>query len=313
MKRKELAVVVSVLTLAFLGIGIGMLRGANFGIAAPQGIIATEQRNLIVIALLLMLVVVVPVYVLVVLFAWRYRASNTKAKYTPDWHSNSTIETIWWTLPLIIIVILAAITYRTSHTLDPYRPLAAGKPPVEVQVVALQWKWLFIYPQYNIATVNYLAFPEDTPLNLTITSDAPMNSFWIPQLGGQVYAMSGMQTQLHLLADNPGSYPGSSANISGEGFADMRFEARAVSTQEFSGWIAAVRSGTTVLGTDQYEQLVKPAAATEPINFAYADPMLFATIINKYMHPVHDSDHSNSESTEGTDGHDSKHQTGRHY
>lgn len=310
MKRKELAVVVSIIVAAFCAVTLGPLHNANFGIAAPQGTIATQQRNLFIITVLLMLIVVIPVFIMVTLFAWRYRASNKKATYAPDWHSNSTIETIWWALPLAIIVVLAGITYRTSHTLDPYRPLAAGKPPVEVQVVALQWKWLFIYPQYNIATVNYLAFPEDTPLNLTITSDAPMNSFWIPQLGGQVYAMSGMQTKLHLQADNPGSYAGSSANISGQGFADMTFEARAVSDQEFTGWVSSVRSGSTALGTDQYQQLAKPATIKDPINFAYADPQLFATIIHKYTQP---SSNTNGGTMEDMNGNDSQHQTRRYY
>lgn len=285
MKRKELAVVVSVIALASAIVGFKILQGVNFGIAAPQGTIATQQRNLLVISILLMLIVVVPVYILAVLFAWRYRAGNKKARYTPNWHSNSTIETMWWALPLMIITVLAAITYRTSHTLDPYRPLASGKPPVEVQVVALQWKWLFIYPQYSIASVNYLAFPEDTPIDLTITSDAPMNSFWIPQLGGQVYAMSGMQTQLHLQADNPGSYAGSSANISGEGFADMKFEARAVTDAEFRNWVHSVRTDIKPLGAVQYDALAKPNIVKEPVQYGYVEPRLFATIVDKYMHP----------------------------
>lgn len=283
MKRKIFGIAMAGLAAAFVAAVVIILRGGNFGIVSPQGTIAQQQRDLMVVALLLMLIVVVPVFVLLISFAWRYRATNTKAKYTPDWDNNVRLESIWWGLPLAIVVVLAAITYRTSHTLDPYQPIISSKKPIEVQVVALQWKWLFIYPEHNIASVNYLQFPEDTPINLTITADAPMNSLWIPQLGGQIYAMAGMETKLHLMAENQGSYKGLSANISGEGHADMKFIAKATSAAEYDQWVLDTRLGAKQLGLKEYEQLVKPDVPKSPMMYAYADPKLFGTIHMKYM------------------------------
>jgi cytochrome o ubiquinol oxidase subunit 2 len=232
-----------------------------------------------------MLIVVIPVFVLTFGIAWKYRASNTKAKYSPDWDHNRTAETIWWLIPTAIIGVLAIITWQSSHDLDPYKALDSARKPVTVQVVALQWKWLFIYPEQGIASVNMLEFPEDTPVNFEITGDAPMNSFWIPQLGGQVYAMAGMTTKLHLMADKPGNYDGSSANLSGQGFAGMRFTAKAVTQADFDAWTTSMRRSPTALTTSEYNNLAKPSENNAVKSYVATEPDLYDRIIMKYMMP----------------------------
>jgi cytochrome o ubiquinol oxidase subunit II len=260
-----------------------LIRGNNVAIFNPKGIIATKQRNLIVTTVLLSLIVVIPVYIMVFTIALKYRETNKKAKYTPDWDHSRLLETVWWGVPCAIILVLAVITWNSSHDLDPFKALKSDKKPLTVQVVALQWKWLFIYPEQHIASVNFMQLPEDTPINFEITSDAPMNSFWIPQLGGQVYAMSGMSTKLHLMADEPGDYSGVSANVSGEGFAGMKFIARAGSQTDFDQWVAATRQTQNPLGSAEYEELAKPSQNSPPIYYSSYEDGLYNTIIMKYM------------------------------
>ncbi len=204
-----------------------------------------------------MLIVVIPVIVLTLVFAWRYRASNTKAKYAPKWSHSTPIELVVWGIPTIIIVFLAVLTWRTTHELDPYKPLVSDAKPMDVDVVSLDWKWLFIYPDLGIATVNQLAMPVGTPVNFHITSDAVMNSFFIPQLGSQVYSMAGMVTQLHLVADHPGNFLGESANYSGAGFSDMQFRTLAMSPAKFKQWVQKVRASQGDLNQAEYKHLVK--------------------------------------------------------
>ncbi len=260
-------------------------QGSNFAVLNPQGSIASQQRDLIIISTLVMLVVVLPVFFLTFFIAYRYREGNTKAKYSPNMDGNRAAETIWWTVPLAIIVVLAGIIWKSSHDLDPFKPVVAQKKPITVQVVALEWKWLFIYPEYNIATVNYLQFPEDTPINFRLTSDAPMNSFWIPQLGGQIYAMAGMETQLHLLADKQGEYVGQSANLSGDGFAGMKFKTVASSEKDFELWVDAVRLAPRDLTFDEYHTLAEPSKSEPPKYYASKEKDLFKTVIAKYLSP----------------------------
>jgi len=262
--------------------------GIDIQILNPQGPIALEQKRLIITAVLLMLIVVVPVYVLAALIAWKYRATNTDAPYTPDHDHDQRIEIVWWTIPLLIILTLGTITWKTTHALDPFRPLDSTVSPVTIQVVALNWKWLFIYPEYGIATVNYVAFPEDTPVSFHITADAPMNSFWIPSLGSQIYAMAGMSTRLHLLADQPGTYHGLSANWSGEGFSGMKFIAQSLSREDFDSWVAAVRQISSVFDTGEYDLLALPSSHTPVRYFGHAQPGLYDYVVNKYMQP-HDT------------------------
>jgi cytochrome o ubiquinol oxidase subunit II len=260
------------------------LRGANIDVLEPKGTVAAQQKDLLITATLLMLIVVIPVFILTFAFAVRYREGNTKAKYSPELDGHRLTEIIWWTIPFIIILILAGITWRSSHSLDPFKPLEAQNKPLRVQVVALQWKWLFIYPDQKIASVNYLQFPENTPINFEITSDAPMNSFWIPQLGGQVYAMSGMTTRLSLMADNQGTYDGSSANLSGEGFADMKFTASSTSQAAFDDWVRSTTYSSETLSEKTYTDLAKPAKS-DKLLFAVSDTGIYDKIVMKYMEP----------------------------
>lgn len=282
--RHKIAVILSLCLVA--GIAHISVRGSTFAVIQPKGWIAQQQYDLLVFATLLSLIVVIPVFGLTAFIVWQYREGNTKAKYTPDWGGNILLELIWWGIPLILIVILAVVTWRSSHALDPYKALSSNKQPVRVQVVALQWKWLFIYPDENIATINYLRIPEDRPINFEITADAPMNSFWIPQLGGQVYAMSGMTTKLHLIADTPGTYAGSSANISGEGFADMRFTTEATSQASYNAWVQRTKKSKDSLDQTSYLQLVKPTINASKKSYVVTNEDLFDSVIMKYMSPA---------------------------
>lgn len=265
--------------------------GGHLAVLDAKGSVAAQQRDLIYLAVGLMALIVIPVFALTFYVTWKYRAGNQRATYMPDWDGNRKLEAIWWGFPTLIILILSVIIWQSSHALDPYRPLAASagdKPPLAVQVVALQWKWLFIYPEQGIASVNHLQLPEDRPVRFEITADAPMNSFWIPQLGGQVYAMAGMITQLHLVADEPGTYRGSSANLSGEGFADMNFVAVATSQSEFDDWVESVRQSPNQLSREAYDKLAKPSRHSIVTSYASTEPGLHTTIVGKYAGGRHD-------------------------
>ena len=270
------------------------LQGSNFAVLNPKGIVGLQQRNLMIFATLLSLVVVVPVFALTFFIVWKYRAGNVNAKYSPDWDHSKKIEAVWWGVPIVLIIILGVVTWNSSHALDPRKSLASNKKPVTVQVVALQWKWLFIYPEYNVASVNYLQFPEDTPVNFEITADAPMNSFWIPQLGGQIYAMSGMKTKLHLMASEIGDYNGSSANLSGEGFAGMKFTARASSEADFNNWIQSVKQSPEMLDMAMYSKLAEPSKDNPAASYT-SESNLFDMIMLKYMKPAVEGQGTDSE------------------
>lgn len=263
------------------------LQNYNIQILNPKGDIADRQRELIIFATALAALVIVPVFALTVTFAYKYRATNTKAKYTPEVHGNRKLETVWWGIPIAIIGVLSVVTWVTSHSLDPFKPLDSDVTPITVEVVALQWKWLFIYPEQNIASVNYLQFPVNTPVNFKITADAPMNSFWIPQLGGQIYAMTGMSTKLHLIANAVGSYNGSSANISGEGFAGMKFIANASSVDDFDAWVYKVQQSPDVLDSETYNMLAEPSKNNPVTNYATVEQGMYSSVLNKYMSPGH--------------------------
>lgn len=255
----------------------------TFEVLQTRGEIGDQQRDLLVFATILSAVVIVPVYFMLFLFAWRYREGH-KHTYAPKWDGNKKLETIWWGIPIAIIIVLAVITWVTSHSLDPYKPIESDKEPLQVQVVSLNWKWLFIYPEYEVASVNELRIPVDRPVEFSITSDAPMNSFWIPQLGGQVYSMTGMVTKLHLIADEPGEYRGMSANISGEGFADMQFMTHATSQEAFDIWVNNLMSapGLEHLDMATYQKLAEPATSDVRYYHLHAQT-LFDDIMMKYM------------------------------
>ncbi|MFW2055688.1 ubiquinol oxidase subunit II [Acinetobacter haemolyticus] len=237
--RQTILAVLSLSTLAVLLTGCG----GDMVLLNNKGPVGQGQSSLMMTAIYLMLLVVIPSIVMALWFGWKYRASNKDADYKPTWAHSTAIEIVVWGIPVIIIGILAWLTWWGSHKYDPYRPLESDKAPLTIQVIAEQFKWIFIYPEQNIATVNEVRFPEQTPVSFKITSNFTMNSFFIPQLGGQIYAMAGMQTHLHLLADEPGVFRGISANYSGYGFSQMRFKAHSVTDAEFAQWVEAVKSG----------------------------------------------------------------------
>ena len=279
--------IVLLITLALGVVAAAMLffSNTNVDVLNPKGEIAAKQRDILIFSVSLISIVVIPVFVMLGMFAWKYRDSNKKATYRPDWDNNKFLEAIWWGIPFVIILILAVVTWRTSHELDPYKSLASTTKPLNVQVVALQWKWLFIYPDQKVASVNLLQIPEDTPINFTITADAPMNAFWIPSLGTQVYAMSGMSSKLSLNATETGDYKGSSSNISGEGFADMAFTARASTKAEFDAWVDKAKRSPKKLDQTAYDELAKPASVKEPVQYVLQKNDLYDTIVMKYMMP----------------------------
>ena len=278
-------------------LGTLLLGGCNMTLLNPTGQVGLEQRNLIITATLLMLLVVVPVIVMTFLFAWKYRASNKNAVYTPKWSHSTKIEVAVWTIPVLIIIALGYITYKSTHSLDPYRPIESDVKPVTIEVVALDWKWLFIYPEQGIATVNKIVFPAHTPVNFRITSDAVMNSFFIPGLGGQIYAMAGMTTKLHLIADRNAEMDGISANYSGAGFTGMKFKAIATSQEDFDAWVSEVKKAPKQLEKAEYEALSKPSQNNPVELYSSVTPNLFQIIVDKYegMNPGKPMHHEKKE------------------
>lgn len=269
--------------LLFLAVGIAAIAYLFVGDIAvlnPQGMIAIKERDLLLTATWLMLLIVVPVFILTVWIAFKYRSENAKAKFRPDWDNSHLAEAVWWGVPCIVAAVLSVLIWNSCHELDPFRPITSTVKPVKIQAVALQWKWLFIYPDYGIATVNFIQFPENVPVDFEITADAPMNSFWIPELGGQIYAMPGMKAELHLIADTTGSYAGSSANLSGIGFSGMKFIAKSSTQAEFDAWVQSVVQSSAPL---DYDQVLKKSSYDPQAFYVLKDKNLFHQIINKYM------------------------------
>ncbi|WP_238392533.1 ubiquinol oxidase subunit II [Paenibacillus antri] len=249
----------------------------------PKGPIAAQQKDLIYISMLLCVVILVPVLALTAYIVVRYRdRKDSDAPYEPTWSHNTKLEIVWWAIPIIIIAILAVVTVRYTHALEPSKPIVSEKEELVIQVTSLDWKWLFQYPEQDIATVNYLYIPEDVPVRFELTSDAPMNSFWIPQLGGQIYTMSGMAMTLYLQADEPGVYYGSGANFSGEHFADMTFFATAVPQDEFDAWVEQVKSTSEPLTVEGYDELRQPGTSHVQ-QFAGIPEGLFYDIVTRYV------------------------------
>ncbi|HWB33987.1 MAG TPA: ubiquinol oxidase subunit II [Candidatus Paceibacterota bacterium] len=251
----------------------------------PRGMIALSERSLMLHTIELMLIVAVPVYILIFFFAWKYRAGNTSSQYTPEWEHSKMDELVWWAIPLEIILVLAALTWTSTHALDPYKPIDTSIPPLTVQVVALDWKWLFIYPAQGIASVNYLAIPVGQPVRFELTADAPMNALWIPQLGGQEMAMPGMDNRLNLEASAPGTFVGMSSNFSGDGFSGMQFPVHAVSQSDFDAWAAGIASSSAPLTMDTYMTLAKPSENVPAAFYILADPNLYTEVMMQYMMP----------------------------
>ncbi len=275
-------------------LALPLLAGCNMVVLDPAGDVAQQQGNLVIISTLLMLIIILPVMIATGLFAWRYRASNTYATYRPDWHHSTQLELLIWAAPLLIIICLGALTWVGTHLLDPYRPLARtapGKPvtadvkPLEVQVVALNWKWLFIYPEQGLATVNELAVPVDRPLRFRISSSSVMNSFYVPALAGQIYAMPGMETKLHGVFNETGQFTGFSANYSGAGFSHMRFKVKSLTPDQFTAWTAKARAGTATLDRAAYLKLERPSEKEPARIYATVEADLFDRIVNLCAEP----------------------------
>ena len=293
---KKLAILLGVVLSVGLCIaGYLYLKDQNIMLINTKGIIAEKQRNLIYIATALMLIVVIPVFVMAAWFPIKYRENRKKDDYRPNYDSNNALETIWWGIPIFIIGIIAVITWFSTHELDPFKPLAPKDEQINIQVVSMQWKWLFIYPEERIVSVNKLVIPEDKPVSFQITSDAPMNSFWIPQLAGQIYSMNGMSTMLHIEGNEKGSYEGMSANISGEGFSDMRFVTDVVSPDDYDKWISQVRMDNEVFGIEQYKQLSIPSVRNVQQQFVLTDEHLYHKVMAKYQEPEESSKHNHSD------------------
>ena len=262
--------------------GTLLLGGCNMTLLDPVGQVGIDERNLIITATLLMLLVVIPVIAMTFIFAWKYRASNTKAIYTPKWSHSTKVEVVIWTVPILIIIALGVITYQSTHALDPYRPLESDVKPITIEVVSMDWKWMFIYPEQGIATVNKIVFPANTPVNFRITSDTVMNSFFIPGLGGQIYAMAGMTTKLHLIANRNAEMEGISANYSGAGFTGMKFKAIATSQADFDAWVSEVKASPKQLDEAAYAAL-SVSSQNNPVElFSSYTPNLFQKIVDKY-------------------------------
>lgn len=238
--------------------GSALLASCREGVLDPHGPVGAAERVILWDATTIMLAVVVPVILLTLAFAWWFRAGNRRATYLPDWEYSGKIELIVWSIPALVILFLGGIAWIGSHDLDPPKPLASEKKPVEVEVVSLDWRWLFIYPEQHVATVNRLVVPAGVPIHFRLTSSSVMNSFFIPQLGSQIYAMNGMTTQLNLQADEAGTYQGLSAQFSGPGFSDMRFTLVATSDEQYASWLAEVRARGGVLDAATFTQLARP-------------------------------------------------------
>jgi cytochrome o ubiquinol oxidase subunit II len=263
------------------------------GVLDPQGPVAAAERLLLINSTEIMLVVVVPVILATLGFAWWYRASNARADHTPEWDYEGSVEFVVWSIPALIVILVGGVCWIGTHELDPKAPLASFEvKPMRVDVVALDWKWLFIYPDQQIATVNQLVIPAGLPVSFELTSATVMNSFFVPQLGSQIYTMGGMTTHLNLMADKPGDYPGISAQFSGDGFADMRFVVKAVPAADFAGWVTKVQGAGSALDDAGYATLAKPSEAVPPTTYRSVDPDLFGRIVDGTAHNLDNPDNT---------------------
>ena len=269
-----------------MALGAALLTGAcdRAVILNPKGPIADAQRGLLIDAFSVMLIVVVPVIVMAILFAWRYRASNRDATYAPTWAYSARIDAVVWLVPALIVIAVGVLVWRSTHKLDPYREIVSDVPPLDIQVVAQDWKWLFIYPEQGIAVVNQMAIPAGRPISLRITSDTVMNSFYVPALAGQIYAMAGMQTRLQMLADAPGKFVGRNTQYSGGGFSDQFFEVVASSPADFDAWVAKTKQAPAKLDAAAYAKLAEKSRLVPIAYFSGVEPRLFDSIIARYTH-----------------------------
>lgn len=297
----------------------GLLGGCNVVLMNPSGDVAMQQRDLIIASTVLMMLIILPVMAATLIFAWRYRASNTSAEYDPDWHHSTKLEVLIWTAPLLIIIALGALTWISTHVLDPFRPLSrldsqralpADVKPLEIGVVALDWKWMFVYPEQGIATINELAAPVDRPILFRITSASVMNSFFVPTLAGQIYAMTGMETKLNAVANREGVSDGFSANYSGSGFSRMNFKFHALSQQGFDDWIAKAKAEGSELNRAAYLEIEKPTEENPVKYFSSVEGGLFDAVVNMCVRPgqmcMSEMMHVDARGGGGTESHENR-------
>jgi cytochrome o ubiquinol oxidase subunit 2 len=266
--------------LAVALIGAATLGGCSEGVLDPRGPIASAERQILFNSLGIMLAIVIPTILATLGVAYWFRASNPRARYMPDFNYSGRLEVLVWSIPIMTVLLVGGVAWVGAHDLDPRKPIVSTVKPLTIQVVSLDWKWLFIYPEQGIASVNQLTIPVGTPVSFELTSSGVMNSFFVPQLGSQIYTMAGMATRVQLQADHPGTYRGLSAQFSGDGFADMRFTVDAVSSEKFAQWVDAARSAGPVLDAQAYEGLVKPSQAVAPFTYRAVAPNLFAGVVS---------------------------------
>jgi len=264
---------------ALLFLSLSALPGCSHGVLDPRGPVGESEKLILYDATALMLTVVVPVILGTLAVAWWFRSGNSAAMRRPQWDYSGRIEFVTWSIPALMVLFLSGIAWIGSHDLDPPKPLAAKAGPVEIEVISLDWKWLFIYPQEHVAAVNQLIIPVNTPVRFRLTSSSVMNSFFIPQLGSQIYTMAGMTTRLNLQASTPGTYEGISAQFSGAGFSDMRFIVHAVSLEDYRDWLASSHAVSTALDESRYEELAEPSVASPPSVYGFVTAGLFDAIV----------------------------------
>ncbi len=251
----------------------------------PQGPVGSAEKTILIDSVAIMLAIVGPTILATLAFAWWFRASNTRARYLPNWAYSGQLEMIVWAIPLLTIMLLGGVTWVSSHELDPAVPLASKQPPLDVQVVSLDWKWLFIYPSQNVASVNRLVIPAGVPVHFSLTSASVMNTFFIPQLGSMIYTMNGMSDTLNLMADRPGTYRGQSSHYSGDGFSDMHFEVDAMNAADFSAWVGQTRGKGPVLDDAGYGALAKQSTKVPPSTYGTVEPDLYRKIVTQILPP----------------------------
>jgi cytochrome o ubiquinol oxidase subunit II len=266
--------------------GLLVMLGGCSGVLDPQGPVGASEKQILLDSVAIMLAIVIPVIVATLAFAWWFRASNSRARHLPDWAFSGRIELVVWSIPALVIMFLGGLAWISSHDLDPAKPLpAGGAQTLQVEVVSLDWKWLFIYPDQGVAAVNELVVPAGAPIHFRLTSGSVMTAFFVPQLGSMIYTMNGMVTQLNLRADRPGSYLGLASHFSGDGFSGMHFQTRAVSPAAFAAWVAAAKSAGPVLDGPSYEALSRQSQDVAPFTYRAAAPGLFEQIATQQLPP----------------------------
>jgi cytochrome o ubiquinol oxidase subunit 2 len=269
-----------------LGVALLLLCGCQPAVLSPRGAVGSAEKNILIDSLAIMLAIVVPTIAATLGFAWWFRASNKRAKYDPTWTYSGRIELIVWGVPLLTIMLLGGVAWIGSHELDPGEPLASDTPPLDIQGVSLDWKWLFVYPAQHVAAVNELVVPAGVPLRFALTSGSVMNAFFIPRLGSMIYTMNGMTSRLNLIADRPGLYRGISSHYSGDGFSDMHFTVRAVPAADFTAWVTSTRGRGPVLDAGSYASLSRQSMKVAPFTYRDVEPALFARIISQEIPPA---------------------------